>query len=1588
MIKDRIMKNKRAVLVSSIFAVILLGFTLNFNNIFISKTSKKVHFSIDNKEFTKKSLEIVDDKITLPYLNELDAKLPIGKTFDGYDTNNDGKVDYMPGDLVKVAPSFAGLDAAVVMSDDNSPFKAWLYDDNTYTKGAELKDTGDTISTPWDYNLQMRYLVIEPNFTKAEGGTIEITLPVGMQWYDGDDDINTTTWTGVGQNIENIEFTKLSGLSGSGGQGVNNYSNPRTGTLKYTYGRLAVREEPIVVPVTFDPIIWDGYEGDDSNLTGDFDAIKVTMRELGNTYTKSLKEISFSKALPKKLQTFYVPSTYGMDYEYSTYRTNPEEIGYYKDVKLIFEMPSNGENYADYIGQDPQNRLYYDWDIDTSDPTKVVYSITDIYMSAKPLIGQLIKLDSSKFKVGDKLQYDYSIEFTSYGGTKRINTVSKTATVIDNVSINVKYNAKYVSPIKVDDVEPLLGSTSIGNEGVSSSGKMKVEYLFNKNQEINSNYLVDDAIRAIKIAQVQNKNFDIEYILTDYSNNQVASDSINVTSPASNSDGKLLTIYELVNDYNNKNSNNENFVALDPEKTVIKYIKYEIDSIPAKTSLYSYGSAYLLSSSGNYYGKPITDKNADTLYTVTEYNTDTIKNTTSKSIRTFKVEGSDNSLSISPSFNLNSTSYYAGLDVDFMVPLYMHKYPYTSSQVSIKPNMYIVLPNGVKLDDSTFATRIGKKYIPVITSKKLTEGLNLYTLKFDLGKDYIGGPYYEDGILKSPATSEPLNVYLKFKTIPTLEYTALNLKSTIYVGENNANSIAAASQNIVEPFDFDGNGKLDLQVTRIEEDNKIISINPNTNQLKFTNELSINNREFTDSGTSKIISEADGKFIRGIATYRLNIENDTNGLVAGEEFYHYIPIIKKDVVYPNGVNNDNGIVDFKLTNKPVVYADNTDIYKYLYTTETSLVDANGNLKPSVEFKPIEEIENIEDITMIKITGNEDSLLMPYTKDIIELNLNYEVADDDAYNSGKIIKFSSYGWQKYLDGGVVNTENILESTDGVKVITRYLTEFRKTISDEYEFELPKYFEDKKIHILDVKENNLNLVDKESITSNQDLLDLNVTDNNFNIIATLNDESYDLSEFSEPELLYTVKKDSVNKIKFKLTKYNNILDSTSAKYVEVYLGDDLGIKYRLKLDIKRNSTYINKADDTIVSGSYYNILLGNGTNISLTSNSSYTAQFATSSVTGNEFFQLDSNFKKGTVIKMIDVSELKFSGDNYDFEPKYYYYKADVDKTYVLLSDFRSNENDSYYVNSSDDNKKFIFIVENNSLESGNYTIELNKNTSSQIVSQGILNYKIIDNKEFVLNDDGNEFEIKYNKMDVDIDILSSVNGIDTKYDNSLFALKVNFDTAIPAGAYIEMEDKVYLVKDLDYILNNENYFLIPLGNINDPKNVEYTLHAGTEAFEATTITHSLVLLNEPKGSPVSEIVNDITLKDFKDPAISIKLDKQLINNSALSDLNLNLKYIYYDYTTDFSVKLYVLEKKYNFYLRTRGLLNSVKVGQNTITPINDQAVFVLDDNSREIDLKLNLNKPLYFENGVYRIVLETNHLGIKNVQDVTNFIVIE
>lgn len=539
---------------------------------------------------------------TLAFPADIGFTPPANQYFASWNTALDGTgTAYAAGASVPISDA---LTLYAQWTGTAAPFTAKLYDNANLATSAYTELTeGGAVGNGWDYNYPSRYLIIDANLTGKNGGTISITLPTGMALYDN----NYTKMSGHPNMANEPVFTIYDEDAGTNGyqQGTGAYSNPRTGTLTYTFSAAATTET-LTIPVTFDQTIWDRSTGL-ANLSGSKPALTVTMTpSTGTVITKTLSKVLSSAGTGPFIYPDYWPDNVPIGDERSSmsYTSVRNADTYWRTLMMEYILPHktvNGETiYAEYVGESQTGDTALNsyalvlttagFTVDASDPTKLIYTWTDHKQSNFIYLSPVLRFPADKFGDGEQLSFTVTLTGETYSGAVITDTENcKTTAVARKSDIVINTAPRSIcqtgSPAQVSGI---LGNMSLKNVGLSNSGRLQVTYTFDSgNSAGSSQHNIDVSAFSLpqtNLASLNQATFNATCTMVNAGNS--SSFTHTMTGLSKDSDyrypqyGCLLLASDVVAAYNAENADSAT------GDWYFKTVTYEIPMIPLGTTLY------------------------------------------------------------------------------------------------------------------------------------------------------------------------------------------------------------------------------------------------------------------------------------------------------------------------------------------------------------------------------------------------------------------------------------------------------------------------------------------------------------------------------------------------------------------------------------------------------------------------------------------------------------------------------------------------------------------------------------------------------------------------------------------------------------------------------------------------------------------------------------------------------------------------------------------------------------------------------------------------------------------------------------------
>lgn len=1546
----------------------------------------------------------IGESVVVAYPADIAFSSQANYHFKGWNTSADGSgTEYKAGSTLTLS---ADTVLYAIWTNTATPFTAKLFNYGNYsgTNYVELTEGGAEAAL-WDYNYPARYLVIDADFTSGKGGTIDIILPVGMALY-------SDSYTQAGTNIESVSFQKLTGLQGSGGQGMGTYSNALTGTLTYTFPVGVSSTEHLIIPVTFDQNVWDK-QGTNGSFVKDGAAITVRMSTGETVYEKTI-----SKAQAKinyntsgiVIYAAYHPKEVLMDKDTSMSFTDVRNMQTAKKIIVEYILPNDGNgNYAEYVSEDTQ-KATGNKTIDSSDPTKVVYTWENYYNVGFLFLAPVVKFPSSKFSDEKALTFTVKLKLVSHSGSVVERTqVLNTKTVAEKASVELTtaYAQTAYSGYS-QAAENNLGIFQIANKGYKDSDKVSVVLDFDTDVVAGERNKAD--ISAFNVPNILNTTFDVKCTLVDRYNSNEFIQTVSCTTGTANYLGAMLTSTRVAQEAGKTDING----------WFLKRIEYEIASIPKNTTLYHSSSSRSFNTSGNIYGKLTGNDSSTFLFTFKVW--DSVNSKWGDATAKNCVASSSNSpitTTYLPVGNIvlnggtagSSVTVSAGSNISLKTTLTMHTYPYGNTQYSPNPVLYFIAPKGVTLTNdnirAVWSDGNGKAITTSLSQRPYAAtGETIYKITFN-GTAAFGGPVMS-GIKIVANTPFPV-VTMVLDTSASMETTSILLKNKLMVTDENANvSVGFRSLDVEDTYDVNENGSVTDRVGTCEQVSGInIQITPNAHQLTFSAQAKLH----SESAALYRSDEANPIYLSNVndpLDYRLTL-SASNGLVAKEDFYYYIPVPKAGISMHEHMLANSQIPTFgmKLTGPVSITGSNPHIYEIRYSidaTKTNYSNGKASFDSDGGFAQYHTAEEIsamngnsgawESVTMMKLVAISESVPNG-TVDNFDFTLAYDNEQSTiSLNAGSKTAWASCGYQKYSDddsASGVHTPTkfvyvVLKHKQTEEVIVTAAMTSPEGTSKTAIVTIPAFQAAKNLQVSEVRTENVVLKSTSEITAMSSTASTSVANGTYGITAQLGSSAAELSTGNADMGSTTAGVEG--SITFTLSNCDHLSDITTIRKVFVTLVSGNDVEITITVNIARIATPVTNPVSAIDGGKSYKLLYGES-GVTITKNSAVTAQFVCDNLvggnyTGHKLEFTDGGFPSGTTIVLIDMT---------DSTPTYYYYNvASSDLTSIDLNSFVKMGGNTNYTDRAEGTdvtkkEKLLFIIDfgNSQLSAGSYTLSLK-------LIKNITQFDTIQNLTITATD-SSSFSLSATATGEMVNSLSAAgnvtatlgSGIDSKYLYRKLALCVTLSDqngnaqAFPDGAVISYNGTLYSPSGNDII--------IPFGSIvNGTTAYQYELKTphtmltpGNYKLTTKLVVSATSNAQTPFGGEAVQPVSEISFEAKAKPVYGIRVDftgteGRLLKHSSSIEIPLS---VYYNADTGSGVATVELQKKIGeIYVTVRDTISYMRTpsgAQNQ--PINGVVTSVnLNAQQSPIKPTLVLDGTKMKKGETYRLLIRVSGLG--------------
>lgn len=1522
---------------------------------------------------------------------------------------------------------------------------AILYNTAQYASGGtgtKLTESGITISN-WDFNTS-KYLQIDPK-VPADGNIYKVQIILPQEMYI----VGTELTAPAGySNVEFVKNEAISVNGGEGTYNLKDKSGTATYTLNYMAESGSIQLELRYDTTLWDeqknsPITTNDVSPIIVKLIKDEAGTETEIKKV------SVSKITSGKELPKSQSFYYsatgITSTSGpvellignritSTYSYAVNDLYANENNFFSELRFSIKLPTctyNGKNYyldidPDTIAMNSMKTKTYNYSIDNSQEGVTDIILENAYFGRSGIL-LIYKFEDLPDELKEKDKSDFPMLFsngklTIYGNGKNGNNDIELRSV--NL-YNVTYSKEPESKIAISNSNrnisivdrPIdtenefggavygLGGARIANSGTGDSDSKKFRY------EFDSENTGKIKVTTVNVhADLVSPNIMIKYTLVDDDGKRVYLDTEGnrVTEETEGAIGEWE--YSLNNTYNGKtnidNLSNKFMRSMLPEtqqKYYFKTIEYTLAQIKAKARLFSPTGGDGLTSAGNFFGY-VSDDVTTSIEVLSKFymisaDSDVIED--SKEIKAITVTTNSTAFGVS-NVTINKTSMFAGENCIIAGRITSSSYPYGTGGWLTGIRLGLLLPQGVTINSDSISIKTYKN-VPIsdieFTSREVENGKILWLIK--LPEDFYIGYAKED--MTALANGDYISFSMQLNTSYTMNTTTVFARDTLFAAGYNQINAAGGAWNwasAVDTYDLNENGSKTDRIAGVNSTNnpscQIISQNA---LLDVTDSIAVTSNNETGSEGS----EVDLNTKDDIVTYNLKINSASGGQV--QEFAYYIPIPKQDTVIDRFLIDKGGEEDgfeFALIGNATTVG--KDLFTIGYSFEKNLTYSTAqNVTTWYTKEDIEADSTLkwEDVTMIKLISKTSVIENgDYATVSLKMKYNGQFFGEEAgmtniwHSGGYYIHINgnretagNYATQgctaiiKYNAGNMSEDITLTASKTGIPQIEGNVNE-RKVGPNIF----PNFRRAHTFSIEKIETYNVILQTKNYINSNQDMaaIDANKT---FGITVSINGKpEIDIVNNNLNEEIGTTIINQAPYFNFKIYNAEKLTDNSTSRYIIVTLKSDNGAIYTQKIIINRE---IEKASDpklAIVSGKNYITFDENAQTVTISQDSSFTAQFVTKyvpAIYNTHILEFSKALPSGSTVTLLNLTN--------ENEPLYYYYISDGITTSIDFSKFlkmgtTETKNYEYYTDESEVEEKLLVIVDfenaNSMIQTGTYTLKMR--IESSIFDDSVsdpLTFITTLKRNFSINGaDTTNFEEDYN---LDYAISNQV-GAESKYEGRKTAIVITMPTDTPI-------DTKLIINNSEYYLNKDKQFIIDLGDVEEKEqtvtmkfvsNILPDIEKNYLCNIAFWVSATANNLNPMMGEKIVE--KNLVLKNLAKTKTALKvtdMSSRIIHvNELTNDVNITFNYLKANNCT---LTIELMQKIGSGYQRVTDKIN--KVGNNTA---HNMGVFTIQNpinGANTISLKLSNSTNI----GTYRLMFRVNDENGNELLSVPyNFLVVE
>lgn len=1201
---------------------------------------------------------------------------------------------------------------------------------------ADVKLRADTDSEKaradqWAYDEE-RTLHIDADFTGLTGDrVIVITLPVGMAFSrDG-----YTKKENAPTIIEDVQFDSVDYAAAEIINLNKTTYNPddKAGVLTYRIQGTADKIG-LDIFVRYDEQLWNKQSG--VSVTGEVPAIEVKMTAGAQSEVRLLDEVI---SAPQRGYYNYYNAEAGLRFNkpldqavflgehryYSGRRgsLNSTPLQFWRQVVVTQEDPYrlNGDGtktYATYAGAPTMaptaaiTGCEITHDNESHIVTVTYKNVWNTY--SQPTLNGNYSFPSTEFAEGDVIIYPpLKIQVKGiYGGfypwSDEPQESEKVSFVLSNkasMEIGESLNGARNFPVDAnsDTVYPLIGF-SVKNIGAVDSGRTKVTYTVTAHGKVGVTTfrLVmpkrDDCVLEDGKVKVSYTCLNAAGQPVDYTSEQL------LTPAASNGTGIIL-------------SRDETMVASN----------YYFGTVSYDVKRFQWGSIFFQNSSpglsgGMIYGRLIDESKQATLgeelVTIELALEETQGTDTQKTAQSYTVKPTSAEKKITMMLTDQKPMAIEGQSESPVIPaggtvwvqatLEAHNYPYQPNTSITEPVYYLRLPKGeLSLVEGSLSV-VGRSDVHVVKQTALEEGMDGGEKGYEIipitFSDKVLVGYYDEKL--GSVTPEAKTLTLRFQlqakggTAP-LSY---DLRKIVCAASNDA---AVGRQNggaIVYNWDYSPAimDKFSKSLFRITySSNKEIKTTFKVMAAAPTMELTAAVKNTTDTSYGSGLTFVGQK---GQLDYQLSFENDQDGEVDGDYFYHLIQLPKAgERIKLNGALTEADFT-FSLTKAAELAGTDPGRYEVGYSIETPPVGAedyfydNGraNFEPSgavsaytyAAYLSAEEVEKQHawaEVRCVKLIVKRDlenrKIGAGQTCRLTLKGMDWDVSQA---KDNQVLEWASFGRQRYQLG-----EKVSESETDVNAIALEVHPYALTANGtltgvvkgaeaeavgttkQLTLTLPGYHTaiELKVDSIKIKGGNFNLVEASEITAHAGDTE-GWGNGNFSLTAAMNGKSVDLltDMAGKDASLGSIPKDAAAGTPLTISlNCTDLLDTNpQVGTVEIIFATTDGVKITVTVDLRTIGLQMRQGDVTarLAQNKQFAGVKNDIGGLIVTADSAVSVQFDVYNYLHTSYQSpvLSGSFPAGLRLILADITDPQ--------KPRYFYYTAAEAKTEVPLTDFVS------------------------------------------------------------------------------------------------------------------------------------------------------------------------------------------------------------------------------------------------------------------------------------------------------------------------------